>query len=322
MRQTKLISLSIILSFLLIVLLIFLSGADVDLIKDFINRVPASVFFAVAGIEFIGLLAGAQKWRIAMVWSRPDAGYPPILSSLEASTLGSLFAQVLPAQFAMVFARALLQRRHAGVGAAVWATFHEQLFDLLALGAVGAAVASAFILRTDAVSAVSTGAVVALGGVLGVRALFKFAESTARRLLTKAPQRLLPSCGSVQAALADAARLPWRVAAAMTVLSMARVACWTARAIVSFAVLLPNAPLFAIATAIPLVQLATVLPIIPGGVGTVEWIWTGALAATGIPPSDAAAAALATRAIQLGGFLLVLGTVGVLAIANRWRSST
>ena len=164
---------------LLLGLLLWLVGAEGARIAALAGAVPFGVLVALAAVDAVALLAGAQKWRLSVAWFRPEAGQPPLWRSVEATALGAIFAQILPAQVAIVAARALWQRRHAGAGAAAWATLHEQLFDLLALGVV--ALAAAVLALAGGAAALAVAAAAALAGMAGSGLGFRIAARIAGR---------------------------------------------------------------------------------------------------------------------------------------------
>ena len=91
------------------------------------------------------------------------------------------------------------------------------------------------------------------------------------------------------------------------------------RSVIGVAVVAPAVPWPAVLLAFPAVQLATVLPVVPGGLGTVEWVWTGALTASGAAPAMAAEAAVALRLVHLAGFGLLVAVLLAVALLRAAR---
>jgi len=296
-------------SALLLGLLLLLLDAEAGRIAALLRALPWTLVLAVAAIEAVLLITGALKWRLSVTWFRPDVGAPSLWRSIEATGVGSLLAQVLPAQLATASARVLMQRHHAGAGMAAFATFYEQLFDLLALSAV-AAISAVLLLGAEPGLAAATGALATLGSVLGSRLVFRLAGKVSDCLVRRA-RRHAPWLESLPSALHDASRLPQRLAVALTVLSVLRIACLGTRAVLIFAVLTPAASPVGVAIAFPVVHLATVLTAMPGAFGTMEWAWTGALFAAGASAGDAAAAAIVFRVIAFSALMVVLAPVTV-----------
>jgi len=297
------------LSAALLVLLGHVFELDFEAIASTLGSVPRPVYLAVAALEFLNLLAGAQKWRVSAGYFQPGAARPSLLESLEATALGSLFGQILPAQVGTAAARAAFGARRNGAGMAVWTTIHEQLFDLVALCAVGAAAGLAFAARLEPTTAAALGTVAVLAGFVSAQGAFALGARAAAWLPAASPRFQAFPLSAPARTLAQAASAPWRVPAALLALSLVRLALMAGRALIVCAAILPAASLYVVALGFPAVQLLTSVPAAPGGLGIAEWSWTGVLSSAGAPAQQAAEAAIVIRLVALAAFALVLAAV-------------
>lgn len=280
-----------------------------------LDAVPLWAVAAIAVLEAANILAGAQKWRIALACHNPQAPRPGLWESFVATALGGVFAQVLPAQASAAVARTLLQRRHAGTAMTVWATLHEQLFDLLALCALGAAAAFSLLLGLSTGLALMVGAAVGAVALLGARACFRVAAAAAG-LVARRGGPIGVMARRSAGVLRETASISWRAAAWLFGLSLIRTGCMAGRTLVAVTVLLPEMPAMLVLAVWPASQLAMVTPFLPGGFGALEWLWAGAFTAAGIAPGRAAEAALGMRALMLAGFGLLVSSLGAAWIAR------
>lgn len=295
-------------------LLFGLLRAEPDRAAALAAAVPWPLLALAGALEFANIAAGAQKWRVSMRHFRAGGAVPPLGACIVATTLGSLLAQLVPAQLSTPLARALLQRRGTGSGFAFWTTLHEQLFDLIILCAAVAAALPMLVLRAEPALGLATGLLVGIAAVGGSRVALGLGARAAGWGEARAAGGSLapPMLGRVARAAAEAAALPRGVTAALLGLSLLRLGCMIGRTLLLCAVLVPEVPPAVVALAWPVAQAVTVMPFLPGGFGALEWVWALAFAGGGAPGQAAGEAAVALRLALLGSFApvaaLVLGT--------------
>jgi uncharacterized membrane protein YbhN (UPF0104 family) len=295
----------------LVGLLILLFRPDLRQIGVLIAGTPFATIAMIAVVEGAILAAGAQKWRIVMRHLRPDVATPGFLRSVEATTVGSLLGQAVPAQISTAIARAAMQRRHAGSALAAWATMHEQIFEALALAVAVLVAAGILFLGLQPGLAALAGTATAVAVLVAARPLFVASAVVAGRCARFGPSRLAGAFGWLAAALRESASLPTRAGATLLTLSFLRIAGMMLRTVIACAAVAPQLPAAEVMIAFPLVQAATVLPVLPGGLGAVEWIWAMVLSGQDVSPAAAAESAIAIRIVCLLGLLLVAAVLVV-----------
>lgn len=276
--------------------------------------VPWHVYAAIAALELANLIAGAQKWRLSLAYFRPSLPRPGLSEAVDATAVGTALGQVLPPQLATAGARSMLQARRGGAVVAVWTTMHEQLFDLIALCTFGATALAVLALDLKPAAAVGAGILFALLGLVSAQAAFWLGARLAGWMRGRAGPRLASALGSVADALRGAAAIPWRGSSLLLALGLLRMGLMTGRAVLVCAAILPAVPSSDVALGFPLVQFFTALPLLPGGLGLVEWTWTGLFAVAGVPAQNAAEAAITMRIVLLAAFGLVIGVLAAIRI--------
>lgn len=307
---------------LLIGLLVAVLGLNAQDVATTVSATPAWAFGAVLALTALNKIVGAWKWRAAAAWLSPGASTPTTLVSAALNALGALFGQILPIQIANAAARWLyVRRRESAAGWAISSTVYEQVFDLVALLAAGACGVAAIALGAGALAASALG-IAAFAALLligpRIMALAAAAAGAAARL---APGRLRGAAffAMLEEAFARAAAAPPEVARRLFALSALRVVIVIARALLPIAALAPSIELTTVAAGAPAIGLIAALPTTPGGVGVVEWTWSGVLILAGSAAAAAAALAITLRILNFvalaivfaGYFALAAGEAGL-----------
>ena len=230
----------------------------------------------------------------------------PFASAMAVTAGGALLGNVMPVQAAISAARAghaRLLGQPAGEAAAH--SVHEQAFDALLV--LAAALAAALW--------VVAGAGVAIIGFFLALAVFAFLMGRMFGL----GARLFGAKGRIADWLAQAARLPGATARFLLAASALRYLLTLLRALAVMAALGLTGAMAEAAAAYPLIQIAGVLPLSPGGLGVVEAGWTGVLTAAGVALPLAAGAAVAMRAAIMLCQMATLAIFAAMALAWRRR---
>ena len=234
----------------------------------------------------------------------PHAG--PFVSAMAVTAGGAVLGNVMPVQAAISAARAGHARLLGQPAAEAAAhSVHEQAFDALVV--LAAALAAALWLVAGTVAAV-------IGFFLS---LAVFAVLMGRMFGLGA--RIFGRSGRIADWLSQAARLPDATARFLLAASALRYLLTLLRALAVLAALGLTGAMAEAAAAYPLIQIAGVLPLSPGGLGVVEAGWTGVLTAAGVALPLAAGAAVAMRAAIMLCQVATLAIFATLALAWRWR---
>lgn len=275
-------------------------------------REPIALLFGRIGPEDAPLLLAAlalNAGNLALSVAKlrrlnPDAG--AFAPAMAVTTGGSVMGNFMPVQMAVSAARALYARLLGQPpGRAAAHSIHEQVFDALIVFA--AALAAPLYLVGGAGAAIPA----TVAGLVAVTFLMNRVFAFGARIFRSSER--------ISAWLAGAAALPGGTARFLLAASALRFVMTLFRALLILAALGLNGTLGAAAVAYPLIQIAGVLPLTPGGLGVVEAGWTGVLASAGAALPLAAAAAVAMRAAILVFDLITLAVFAALALAWRRR---
>jgi uncharacterized membrane protein YbhN (UPF0104 family) len=302
------------LAIFLVVLLFRVHNITLGDIGDALATTPPWLLAAVFALTFGNQLAGVARWRAATTWLSPATPRMNFAAMLEATTWGAFLGQLIPPQFSMAFARWAVARN----GAAVGVTLYEGLFDFVILGSGALAALAVFTLGLGASASLALFLFAILLGCLSVRWVMKIGHVfTARLAATQMPGAGLAA--RVSAPLERASRAPAGILATLSVWSFARMALLALRTVVIARAFLPGAHWTTVMIGYPVVGLAVSVPFLPGGLGLVEWSWTGLLVLAGAGASAAALAALVFRIIN---FLAICGVVLVTTAIGRLSRAT
>lgn len=254
-------------------------------------------------------LAG-EKWRLV---EGAIAGTPPRRRHAFAySAIGTAAGQILPIQLANAAARALGNRYHRGQSAprgaltSVW----EQCFDLLVMILLAVPAAAALAWADPRLFFALAPVTLLIGGLL-----LKTALSTIRRMsqlpMIGRARRLLTAV--VDAGLADTA-----LAVRLYAISICRaVGLWVMACAVGAAIASPVSAV-SLAVCLPFVVLASVLSMLPAGIGANEWSYTAVLVLLGTPLSAAAAWTIVNR-LLVAEVSLLIGAAALVLLGRRER---
>jgi uncharacterized protein (TIRG00374 family) len=231
-----------------------------------------------------------------------------------------MLAQVLPLQLCTVAVRSLALRRHEELplrrGAA--STIYDQFFDLLIpvvllvpslLYVSGWIAAASFWLIGLSFLAI-TALAVSLWGfrllVWGLRglAMLPVVGERFRILAGNLPER------------GEGTLFHRRMVATLFGLSLLRYSNWVGRIyLVAFATGL-GISFLQVASALPVILMAFLIMITPGGLGVVEWGWVGVLALMQVPATTAAEFALVSRVFLLLSAVLMASPLLILTMCS------
>lgn len=306
-------------SLLLLVLLFrFLDTSAGDVAATFLNT-PAWMYFVVVFLTALNQYLGALKWRVATRWLSGDDHLPALWTMTEVTTLGSLFSQFLPPQVSLIAVRwwtsnRFLRRENKVISS----TLFEQIFDFLVLLIAGLAGAIFLLVNTPPYTIFVFVVVAFFIGLYLLRFLLFFGALTSR-----AAGRIgvLQNVAAVSnEAFLKAHGAPMRVSVRIAVLSAAGFFCRAARIAVIVIIFTPAADVIQVLAAHPAIWLLVAVPVTPGGIGVVEWSWSGLLIAAGATASGAAIAAIAFRLLTIAALAVILaGFVAVRLVRRFFR---
>ncbi len=272
-----------------------------------VGLAPAAQVLAMTGAL---ALASSWRWRLVLLRFDPGGAYP-LLAVLRVVLVGLVLGLVVSQDVGSASSRIayLTRDRRMSLAQAGYSVLLDRWLDLLVL-AVLAPVSALFLARVLGAGAalallgLAAGVLLALG-VLWPESLtwvlargYSAASSVLRRLVRRQGGALQP----MPAALA----LGRQQLALAVVLSLARLAAVTLRAWFVALALGTGVSLEEMALLVPIVQVALLVPLTPGGLGVYDAGWYGALLSRGVPGTDALAFVLLHR---------VLSTAALLAIA-------
>ncbi|MES9934829.1 MAG: lysylphosphatidylglycerol synthase transmembrane domain-containing protein [Sedimenticola sp.] len=264
----------------------------------------------------------AVKWRFVSVELAGDSRQP-LIFYYGYVVLSSVIGQVIPHYVGSVGVRAVAMKFHGVSSARRGAAFsvYDHLFDLFVLGVLIVPAVSYIFgwIELWHAAAISAVVFVLAGAVLVVH------MERAFDLMLVVLKRVLDLFGSRKAADYDLkARIPERVFEREVVLKLIFLSLLRYFNLVLFGFLIAlfisvDIELLEMVMLTPLAQLATILTITPGGLGTMEWTWIGMLPQIGHSYQEASVYALFHRLVGVGG-LLLLGLLSFPAIALARRN--
>jgi hypothetical protein len=256
---------------------------------------------ALFAVSFVSL--GLQAWLSALKWqtlsdvSHEMSSHSPRSVYVFYSALAGIFAQVLPAAFAVTAVRSIVAKLHlrGTVGKAAMLAIYDQLFDafVMFLGAV--ICVSAFAAGFSPSFSVATFLLALSAAILLARPILKLAKPlhwVARLLPTSSRWRRA-------AALAHDHGLDGApIGARLLRLSVVRYFAICARAA---AALVFVSDLAAIDTAwgVFVVQGSSLVALTPGNIGVTEWGWTAVESLLNTDPGGIVSAILVLRLVML-----------------------
>ena len=305
-----------------IIAVIFTSlGISLQEFRHVLSELPLWLYAVLVLTNGGTILAGSVKWQLALRGLSSGALRVRLLPAVLATSVGVLFGQVMPIQIATTAARAIAGKRHdLPASSSVGSTAYEQLIELLVL--IGMALSAIACLLFEAhwtVFLASTPLLVAMPVAI-LRFTTRWLDSTLVPIARIAPRSLQRSIQVVHAAVRTCRTVDIGIILQLAVLSVLRYAIMIAGAVLTIRTLVPALDVTDTVIAFPIVQLVSVLPITPAGLGTAEMTWTGLLMAAGISAKQAAVVAFAVRLINLLGFLLFFALLLLISFASAARS--
>ena len=302
---------SVLLAAALIAALAGASTIDPSALAHTLIAVRADAFAVLVLLIVINVALAARKWRLVDLHlggaPRPEWFY------LAFTGVGQAAGQMLPVQIALVLSRTLgswLTGRPDAVRGAK-ATLIEQAFDFVAVALLAAASAGAIATGNPWLWAAMIAVTVPLALWIvapALRAVVALARRLQQRPRTRLPAWIAPIAGWSGRDIQLARRL--------LALSLVRfTALCLMAAATTWAVGL-DVPAWHLAVALPVVVLATAVPITPGGIGVNEWTFTAVLVTLGTPAGTAIQWALLNRLLVCAGSLLIGAAAALLAVTS------
>ncbi len=271
---------------------------------------PLWLLAVVGTCTFLNQIVGALKWRVAARHLAEPFEGPGLLRSVELTSLGSFFGQLIPVQLSTMMARWFLLGRDAReAGLAVRSTLFEQSCDLafgILLALAGIVVVT---LSLSPAEALAVFLAVAVVGLLAIRPILAGFAEVAILILRRMSLGTFGHKTAASFRLAQHA--PTGVLLTLGAYSLLRVLLVAARTIAVIAVFAPSATVWLAAAASPAITLIGALPISPAGLGIAEWSWSAVLIFAG---SSASLAALAALNIRLTNMIMLGVIVGALSV--------
>lgn len=292
-------------SLLLLVLLFrFLDTSAGEMAVTFLNT-PVWLYFVIVLLTVVNQYLGALKWRVATRWLASGEHLPTLWVMTEVTTIGSLFSQFLPPQVSLIAVRwwtsnRFLRRENKVVSS----TLFEQIFDFLVLLIAGLAGAIFLLVNTPPYTIFIFAVVAFFIGLYLLRFLLFLGAFTSQSL---GRIRFLRGFGTVSHdAFLKAYEAPMPVSMRIAALSVAGFFCRAARIAVIVVAFAPSADVTQVLAAHPAIWFLVAIPVTPGGIGVVEWSWSGLLIAAGATASNAAIAAIAFRLLTIASLAVIL----------------
>jgi uncharacterized membrane protein YbhN (UPF0104 family) len=293
------------LALVLLIALVRFSQVDLTQLGRLLANIKLAPSLALVGLVSLHVLLAGEKWRLVYRRMAPGAELSRRLCFCFTA-IGTAAGQVLPMQLATALARSICAHLVTGSGAvrSALATIFEQLFDIVVVALC--ALASFYCLWSNDLSwwSAIAAAALAIGFVLAGPVLGR-AAAAAQWLATRhatLAQRIR--------ALGESGLFEPRLTRHLFALSVLRLAVlWLMAVATAYAAGL-NISALQLAAALPLVVLATVLVVTPGGIGVNEWTFAAALTALGADFETAAQFALVNRVLVAVASLMI-GAAGV-----------
>jgi uncharacterized membrane protein YbhN (UPF0104 family) len=292
-------------SLLLLVLLFrFLDTSAEEMAVAFLNT-PVWLYIVIVLLTAVNQYFGALKWRVATRWLSSGDHLPSLWVMSEVTTIGSLFSQFLPPQVSLVAVRwwtsnRFLRRENRVVSS----TLFEQIFDFLVLLIAGLAGAIFLLVNTPPYTIFVFAVVAFFFGLYLLRFFLLLGVLTSQSI---GRIRFLRNFAKVShEAFLKAYEAPMRVSMSIATLSVAGFFCRAARIAVIVIAFAPAADVTQVLAVHPAIWFLVAVPVTPGGIGVVEWSWSGLLIAAGATASSAAIAAIAFRLLTIISLAVIL----------------
>lgn len=280
--------------------------------RDLARAAHVGVAPAVQVLAMTGLLALASSWRWRLVLARFDpAGAYPLFSIFRVVIVGLVLGLVVSQDVGSASSRIayLTRDRRMPLAQAGYSVLLDRWLDLLVLAAL-APVSALFLARVLGAGVALALLGLAAGALLALSFLWPssltWLLSTGYSAASVALRHLLRRQGRALQPVTATMRLGRRQLALAVALSLARLVAVTLRAWLVALALGTGISMEETFLLVPIVQVALLVPLTPGGLGVYDAGWYGALLSRGVAGADALAFVLLHR---------VLSTAALLAIA-------
>jgi hypothetical protein len=305
MRRLFQMVLSVALALALIVLLVKVGKVDLRVTLQQLKRVSLMSFAKIALLNALLVYLSTEKWRIIdAAWRCPSDSAPSRTTSYALTSIGLAIGIFLPLQLAMATARTLGTYVHGrAVKRGTVGTLLEQGFDVYMVGFLAVASGVTWFYHGGAktwalcAAAAITLALLAVGPT--VRIIRRLA-ATCNASTAESHNRILRSVWALQhSGILNAA-----LARRLVVLSALRTGTVVLMSIQTAEAVGLHIPVWQMAAAIPLVSLANIIAVTPGGIGLNDLAGAGALKVFGTPFAIGAQWVLANRVLVSMSYLL------------------
>ncbi|QGX98348.1 hypothetical protein EI983_08665 [Roseovarius faecimaris] len=279
---------------LLILLMFWALDLSLSSVLELPQMTPLWVLFAVAALTGANQLLGVMKWKLAAAQLAPGADAPDVLQMARITTIGTLFAQIIPMPVSMALTRWLLATRQLRAsGFAARSTFYEQVFDIVIMVCTGLASLAMWLFGVPGGGALAILVITCAISLFAVRSILDLFH----RLTGWLAARRFAAAKFEQASdiFAMARDTPFHQCLLQSALSLCRLVLQLMRVLLLVTTFIPDIDVLALLIASPAVILIGLIPLTPGGLGVIEWTWSSFLISLGASVQMAALVALVFR---------------------------
>jgi hypothetical protein len=317
-RRSFLMTASVALAFALIVLLVKIGKVDLGVTLQQLKSVSFISFAKIALLNALLVCLSTEKWRsIDASWRRSSDSVQPRITSYALTSVGLALGIFLPLQLAMATARTLgtyvhgraLKRGTAG-------TLLEQGFDVYTVAFLALASGITWFYHGGAKTwalCASASIVLALLAVGPSVFLIRWLFVSCSALTVEPENRILRSFWAIRQSGIFNAGLARR----LVVLSALRTGMVVLMSIQTAEAVGLHIAAWQMAASIPLVSVATIIAVTPGGIGLNDLAGAGALKVFGTPFAIGAQWVLANRVLVSVSYLLVASFAVVILCAEK-----
>jgi uncharacterized membrane protein YbhN (UPF0104 family) len=306
---------SVALAAILLALLIAASHIDWSTIVRQLTGMNLPIVLVLTAIFGLNVVLGGEKWRLVDRRVRGVEAALPRSLYAGLSAVGALIGLIVPMQFGAAVTRTLGLHFFGGraIVRGTAATFYEQFYDVLVAGFLAPA---SVVLIIAGGSAIEWLLCASAASVLGLIATAAASAYMTRHLGRAAALRASQPAGRlsrVVSGIAGSGLLGPKLACQLFALSLLRFVGLTAMAAATTNATGLAVPLWQLSAALPLVILATAVPVTPGGLGVNEWAFTSVLVGFGTSFGAAAQWVVLNRLIVTIA-CVVVGLAGALVV--------
>lgn len=302
----------------LILLLIKVGNIDLSLVKRQLQDVNLASFSKLVLLNILLVYLSSEKWRgIDAAWRKSSESAPSKTVSFAITSAGLAIGTFLPVQIAMGAMRTLGTYVHgSALKRGLIGTLYEQSFDLLIAALLTLASGFTWLNRGGALLW-TTCAVTLIGlAVLAARPLIDLAQRLAlsrRAQLSTLWDRLMRHLWEFQ----QSGLLNAGLARRLILLSAARLVVVVLMSMQTAGMVGARIDFSQMAMAIPLVMVASLVALTPGGLGINELSCAAALKMAGIPLTIGAQWALANRVLVAASYCVIALGMAVIVCGEK-----